>query len=415
MFGLWLLFLTSSIEAAPSRAPWVSPSAPVDSGLGATCATFDVQVPFTTTAVQVNISAPATKQEVDATVGGLLGGMINPVASMNPITEDYRIKAKLCCPTQGTDASKSQAVQLLLHALGYTKEFWQFPYQVCILMFSASGYSLQASHPAGDVLISGCSGKEREVGYCSFTFDRLGYGQSERPDPLNNVQLGVHVEIVHQLISKLRDGSISQLSGLSNVPQSFSKIFSVGHSFGGVITNGLLATYPDDVDVVTLTSYSHQVSPDFVPKFNLDNAALLNPKLANYKNGYFTSRTKEDIATAFYFLGNYDPEILKVDKDTQGITALGEIITFASALVEAPNFKNDIAYFTGNNDVGFCPSDSNCGGNATDSVPNMESKYFPNARSFVASTFPDTGHTTFLHLNAQTVQSTFLDYFDQFI
>ncbi|KAH8923922.1 hypothetical protein BT69DRAFT_1333401 [Atractiella rhizophila] len=376
MFGLWLLFLTSSIEAAPSRAPWVSPSTPVDSGLGATCATFDVQVPFTTTAVQVNISAPATKQEVDATVGGLLGGMINPVASMNPITEDYRIKAKLCCPTQGTDASKSQAVQLLLHALGYTKEFWQFPYQ---------------------------------------TFDRLGYGQSERPDPLNNVQLGVHVEIVHQLISKLRDGSISQLSGLSNVPQSFSKIFSVGHSFGGVITNGLLATYPDDVDVVTLTSYSHQVSPDFVPKFNLDNAALLNPKLANYKNGYFTSRTKEDIATAFYFQGNYDPEILKVDKDTQGITALGEIITFGSALVEAPNFKNDIAYFTGNNDVGFCPSDSNCGGNATDSVPNMESKYFPNARSFVASTFPDTGHTTFLHLNAQTVQSTFLDYFDQFI
>ncbi|ELU39169.1 alpha/beta hydrolase family domain-containing protein [Rhizoctonia solani AG-1 IA] len=59
-----------------------------------------------------------------------------------------------------------------------------------------------------------------KAGYAVLTYDRLGVGQSDKPDGVNIVQSSTEVEILHQFIQQ------SRASG------KYSKISGIGHSFG---------------------------------------------------------------------------------------------------------------------------------------------------------------------------------------
>ncbi len=65
-----------------------------------------------------------------------------------------------------------------------------------------------------------------KAGYTTFAIDRLGLGQSSKPDdPILAVQLASQVEVVKQLTVRLRQGT----TGFKGIG-AFEKVINVGHS-----------------------------------------------------------------------------------------------------------------------------------------------------------------------------------------
>lgn len=73
--------------------------------------------------------------------------------------------------------------------------------------------------------------------------------------------MSLQIEIAHQIIQKLRAGTVGgPLEG-----RSFDKIIYAGHSYGSIQGNGLAATYPKDVDCYVLTGYTGDFLTGLVP------------------------------------------------------------------------------------------------------------------------------------------------------
>jgi pimeloyl-ACP methyl ester carboxylesterase len=120
------------------------------------------------------------------------------------VSGTYSISSKLCFPTSASP--NSSLIQILTHGVGFDKSYWGF--------FS-SEYSYQDAAALAD-----CT---------TFSYDRLGIGASSHPDPIQDVQAPLEIAIAHQLIQKLRSGTIASTS--------FSHIVGVGHSLGSELTN----------------------------------------------------------------------------------------------------------------------------------------------------------------------------------
>ncbi len=69
-------------------------------------------------------------------------------------------------------------------------------------------------------------------------------------------QVSIQVAILEQLVAQIRAGSFSSKP---------KKVVLVGHSFGSVISNAILATSPDLVDGAVLTGIGYQIPDIAVP------------------------------------------------------------------------------------------------------------------------------------------------------
>jgi pimeloyl-ACP methyl ester carboxylesterase len=113
-------------------------------------------------------------------------------------------------------------VTLYLHGLGFGRWFWHFD-------------------PGSDLDFAT---KLAEQGHASVFIDRLGYGDSDRPDG-NQSCIGVQADIAHQIIGQLRTRF------------SFSKVALAGHSAGGAVAEVAAYSFPD-VDAAIVVSYADQ-------------------------------------------------------------------------------------------------------------------------------------------------------------
>lgn len=86
----------------------------------------------------------------------------------------------------------------------------------------------------------------RVILFLTCSTDHLGSGKSQRPDPLNQVQLPLDVAIVTEMTRRLRAGTLAPLP-------AFNKILQVGHSLGSAILNGHIATAPTLTDAIAFT------------------------------------------------------------------------------------------------------------------------------------------------------------------
>jgi pimeloyl-ACP methyl ester carboxylesterase len=73
--------------------------------------------------------------------------------------------------------------------------------------------------------------------------------------------MSLQVEIIHQIISGLRAGTI----GGGVLGKKFDKVIYAGHSYGSICGNALAATYPADVDTYILTGYTGEFALGLVP------------------------------------------------------------------------------------------------------------------------------------------------------
>lgn len=89
-----------------------------------------------------------------------------------------------------------------------------------------------------------------QFGYCTLSIDRLGVGNSSIADPLNVIQAPAELSALQQVNMMLRKGT------LPSVPHAFTKIVSVGHSFGSGLSYALAAMDPTATDALILTGFS---------------------------------------------------------------------------------------------------------------------------------------------------------------
>ena len=286
---LYIPFLAAASPAVnaayfpnPTTNTTASVSVPVNAS-NSRCISESVQVSVTSNNVKLLLAEPANQTVATATFQELLQANSNIFARVNGgpnvITGEFNIFGKLCFPSDPEAAKKVQTVQFLTHGDTLDSTYWDI----------APGYSYI------DAAIA--------AGYATFSYDRIGVGKSDHPDPLQVVQGPIQVEIAHALITLLRDAKIG--------PLSFKKIVGVGHSAGSTVTNGVTTKYPQDFDAVILTGTSTSAAfvNTAVASFDLTIANTdASRKFSGLSNGYLVQPLQQSIQFPYYRFPNFDPK-----------------------------------------------------------------------------------------------------------
>lgn len=252
-------------------------------GRNASCITGLIKVTVTATNTKLLYSGPANELVATQTIVELL--KVNPTIFNTAnggdriINGAYDIFSKLCFPTDPSLANNVQTVQFLTHGATLGIGYWDI----------APGYSYVDA--------------AAQAGYATFSYDLLGVGKSDHPDPIQVVQANLHVEIAHTLIEFLRTARIGG--------HAFKTVVGVGHSAGSTITQAITTKYPKDVDAAILsgTSISNAYVGTTLASFSFV-IANTDPsrRFVGIANGYLTQATPQSIQFSFYNYPYFDPK-----------------------------------------------------------------------------------------------------------
>lgn len=263
-----------------------NPQRSVSIGGKSTCISGTIYVPVT--ALNRQILKPAPKTNIEVTQLYVELGQVNSkfgssaVGGPQTVRGTYGIHVKLCYPSDEAAQRKVTTAQLLTHGGTFDHTYWDI----------APGYSyVDAS---------------TYVGIATLSYDRLGTGLSDHPDPLQTVQLPLQIEIAHLLAQKLRTATIS--GGRIRV----SKVVGVGHSLGGAVTQAVAAKYPKDFDALiiqgtsTATQYAITgVASEALQIANTDPSG----RFKGLADGYHVAGPLPQAAQfAFYRYPGFDPK-----------------------------------------------------------------------------------------------------------
>lgn len=285
----------------------------------------------------------------------------------------YNITATYCQSTASNATNSTKPLQILIHGIGFDKGYWDFT--------NATSYTTPM----------------RAAGYDTLAIDRLGCGFSSKPDGRLQVQTATHVEIVRQITMAAKNGS------LPSVNKTYARTVHVGHSYGSIITNGLVGKYPNATDGIVLTGYSvnstwvPQTFSAFSPRIAaVDVPSRFNTSTSRLNNTYLTWADIYNNQLAFFY-GGYNQSVLQLDEQRKQPVTYGEIITLGQGSVPS-NFTGPVQVVTGADDFIFCGGDclATNGTNLT-SIPAQVTALFPAASNFSTYLPANTGHAVQLH------------------
>ncbi|MCJ1331284.1 hypothetical protein MMC10_007973 [Thelotrema lepadinum] len=380
-----ILFLIEQCSTSPTEQP---PSLPY-------CTDF--LIPVSAKAPSENLLLTAIPDLSNPTIlvdfvtshtTGLLGSLLG-----GTVSSTFNISARYCEPANQI-ANRSQIVQLLVHAITSTKDYWSglsYPSGYNGEQYSWLAYASQAGFP-------------------TLSIDQLGAGLSAHPDPISVVQQPLQVAIIHSIMTSLRAGNLSVVSPTcpsspsppSNVTSTSSfnpakgpmpqlnpnscplpslpskKIIFTGHSYGSICGNALATTYPSDADALILTGYTGLFAggvPTLGSGILLPAATVNSARFGGLEVGYLAQSNEAGLKATFYTV--------------DGLTGLSP----------SPQYTGDVLVVTGSNDTIVCATltlGGDCG-EGTDSLPAQASAFFPKARSYQYYIPPATGHAPDLH------------------
>lgn len=287
----WLLFSSiSNTVSGQIRSNNASTSALTKSGSStggrSTCLSGNIQVTVTSPNVRINLEQPgdqlaATELVVELLqANSTLGQRV--VGSPAPLTDTFSVFSKLCLPKDPVLARKVDTVQFLTHGDTLSSTYWDI----------APNYSYVDAVTA--------------AGQAAFSYDRVGVGKSDHPDPLQVVQGTLAVEIAHALAGLLRGKK-----GAANSTRTFSKVIGVGHSAGSTVTQGVTTKYPETFDAIILTGTSTVATyvPLTLAGFDLQIAKEANAsRFGRLPSGYWTQANSIGIQQGFFRYPNFDPQ-----------------------------------------------------------------------------------------------------------
>lgn len=302
-------------------------------GGGSTCISGDITVSINTVGTKLLYTAP--QDQIGVTESFVELFQVDSTLSTNAtaggpsiISGDYNIFVKLCLPSDPAALTKVKTVQLLTHGATLDHTYWDI----------APGYSYV------DVASA--------AGYATLSYDQLGVGNSDHPDPIQVVQAAAQVAVTHELVGLLR---ADKLGGFS-----FNNVVGVGHSAGSTLTQGITTQYPQDFDAVILsgTSTSASYVPLTLAAFNFINANTdPAPKLKNLPAGFLTQQSAVGIQFAFYRYPNFDQNAFQQQVANKQTNTLGVLLTLGGIVAPSTEFKGPVDIVNGENDLVFCGGD----------------------------------------------------------
>ncbi|CAE6392562.1 unnamed protein product [Rhizoctonia solani] len=246
------------------------------------------------------------------------------------VEDTYNIWAQTCYP-KGKD--NKMPLIIGIHGINFDHSYWEFGY-------SKEYNFIEAANKAG---------------YAVLTYDRLGVGQSDKPDGLNIVQASTEVEILHQFIQQARSSG------------KYSKVLGIGHSFGSIQITGIAAKYPSDLDAVILTGFAPSMVTvplaftawsQTLAKDQSDAAirarwaSLPGGSTAMKDNSYMGTGSPSSDRFAFFARGAYDEDAFKLAYNTKQTHTMGEFVTIGDPISNpATDYKGHVFVVTGEKDM----------------------------------------------------------------
>lgn len=353
----------------PNTAGFSNATIQPSRGGAAICVSGDVAVQASAQNVKFNFTLPKNESEVTNTFLELITQgspfMQQIMGGMQTISGNYTIASTLCMPANGTMPS---SVQLLTHGIGFDRYYWDF----------APGYSYV------DYAI--------EQGYATFSYDRLGVGQSATPDPITTVQGPLEASIANELALMLRSSAFANTN--------FTSVIGVGHSFGSAITQSVTHSHPSTFDAAILTGFSTNqtaIAP-FLTSLNLEIASINQPyRFSTLNNGYLVSYSAVSNQYGFFRAPNFSPLVLAAAEASKGSVTFGELFTQAAIAGVASNFTGPVAIVNGDADLPFCFGNCSYPMNKAAAAISM---LYPAAKANATYLAPSTGHGLNLHYTA---------------
>ncbi|KAI1744793.1 Alpha/Beta hydrolase protein [Xylaria scruposa] len=358
-FPLAVLFknisgFTSSTATAFSTNGFFNPVTGPSTGGGSTCISGDVMVHVNTTGTRLLYTAPQEQVAVTESFVEMFqvdSSFAANITAGGPsvISGVYNIFVKLCLPSDPKRLAQVKTVQLLTHGATLDHTYWDI----------APGYSYV------DVASA--------AGYATLSYDQLGVGKSDHPDPIQTVQATAQVAVTHELVGLLRNGGLGAYR--------FDKVVGVGHSAGSTLTQGITTQYPRDFDAVILsgTSASAASVPLTVAAFNFINANTdPAPQFKHLPAGFLTQQSAVGIQFAFYRYPNFDENAFLRQVANKQTNTLGVLLTIGGIIAPSTEFRGPVDIVNGENDLVFC------GGNClypTDQNTVTLSTFYPAAPS----------------------------------
>ncbi|TVY43404.1 hypothetical protein LOCC1_G004572 [Lachnellula occidentalis] len=332
------------------------------------CVSGMVPVQASSMNMAFNFSVPDNQTGVTQTFVSMITGgspfMEQLMAGTQAVNGSYNISATFCTPANNT---KPRVVEILTHGIGFDRHYWDF----------APGYSyVDAASRAG---------------HGTFFYDRLGVGESSKPDALT-VQSPLELEILHSLIMKLKNGTFSNIKPVTLV--------GTGHSYGSVLTQAITSKYPTLLNTAILTGFTMNSTgaPIFTAGLNLAIASQNQPlRFSGLSNGYLVSDTSISNQIAFFHAQNFDPNVLSLAEATKGSVTFAELFTETAVVAPAPDFTGAVAVVNGDSDLPFCTGNCSYPTNLAQAAITM---LYPKTNVTGTYLAPLTGHGVNLHYSA---------------
>ncbi|KAF7557774.1 hypothetical protein G7Z17_g504 [Cylindrodendrum hubeiense] len=295
----------------------------------------------------------------------------------------FNIHAQLCIPKFFN--KKKDILQIATHGVHYDSRYWDPELDREELSY------VEAS---------------LKEGYSIFTYDRLGVGESDKPDAYDVVQAPLEVEILRQLTLMARNGTLYRFARRAkptftalNKVEMPSKVVHVGHSWGSVLTSAFIAKYGDLTDGAIITGYvlNQYLGKSGMASWGVDYAATSCPPF-NRTSGYVVCQ-KSGIQNIF-FAGDvhtaYTKGMLEYGDAIKQPVPVGELASAYHVLgLPGPSLKAPVQYMLAEFDFYICGGDCKGIFNAT-----AANNTYPNAATIEAYIQPNTGHAFTLHNNA---------------
>ncbi|KAK4070661.1 hypothetical protein Trihar35433_5128 [Trichoderma harzianum] len=312
-------------------------------------------------------------------------------------SETFNIHAQLCVP-KSTKNGKHNILQIATHGVHYDSRYWDSEYK-------------PENHSYVEAAL--------KAGYSIFTYDRLGVGQSDKPDAYDVVQAPVELEILRQLTLMARNGSLYEFAGHAkpSIPSFKSlaaphKVVHIGHSFGSFLTSAFIARYGPLTDGAIITGYlfTDQLASAGSTSFSVEYAATGNPPF-NRSSGYVVAQ--RDGIQNIFFGGNpktaFTPELLDYGISIKQPVPIGEFASAFSLLGNpGPSFRAPVQFLLPELDFYICRGD--CRGLANMTELNAT---YPHATKIEVALQPNTGHALPLHNNATAGFQLIFDFFSR--
>lgn len=329
-----------------------------------------------TTLVTKTLASP-TCENVTWTVSPSLPGYSSAAG------DQWSISGKFC-EAENHVAARSNTIQLLVHGVSYTKDYWA-----------------HAPSRPGNETYSWIDYASSE-GYSTFSFDRICNGDSTHLASVE-CQLSVNAAVIHQLVQKLRSGALGR---------PFSKVVWVGHSLGSV-TGHIYATTYDDIDGYVLTGYTMRFFDGILGNgaaFGVTPAVLALPdKYSSLDLGYLVASDLAGFQRLMYD-GDFDTSVASNDFANRGTLAVGEFVQVVTNQQSVSDYAGPIMVLTGHVDQFFCAvsemsgmtdQQGDCGSDAA--LTAELKKVFPAVPEGLlkAKQIQSTGHSLNFHLSSQ--------------